>query len=56
MTAGYGVDLVIEAASVWPAIQLGMEIACKGAKIVVVARHTDKPRSAPSVIPTCKRI
>ncbi len=47
MTGGYGVDLVIEAASVWPAIQLGMEIAAKGAKIVVVARHTDKPAFSP---------
>jgi len=47
MTDGFGVDLVIEAASVWPAIQLGMEIACKGAKIVVVARHTDKPAFSP---------
>ena len=46
-TGGYGVDLVIEAASVWPAIQLGMEIAAKGAKIVVVARHTDKPAFSP---------
>jgi threonine dehydrogenase-like Zn-dependent dehydrogenase len=46
-TDGYGVDLVIEAASVWPAIQLGMEIAGKGGKIVVVARHTDKPAFSP---------
>lgn len=46
-TDGYGADLVIEAASVWPAIQLGMEIAGKGAKIVVVARHTDKPAFSP---------
>lgn len=27
---GQGADLVIEAASVWPAIQLSMEVACKG--------------------------
>lgn len=47
LTDGYGVDLVIEAASVWPAIQLGMDIAAKGAKIVVVARHTDKPAFSP---------
>lgn len=47
ITDGYGVDLVIEAASVWPAIQLGMDIACKGGKIVVVARHTDKPAFSP---------
>ncbi|MCE7989444.1 MAG: hypothetical protein DYG89_50475 [Caldilinea sp. CFX5] len=46
-TDGYGVDLVIEAASVWPAIQLGMAIAGKGGKIVVVARHTDKPAFSP---------
>ncbi len=44
---GYGADLVIEAASVWPAIQLGMEVAGKGAKIVVVARHTDLPNFSP---------
>ncbi len=44
---GYGADLVIEAASVWPAIQLGMEVAAKGAKIVVVARHTDLPQFSP---------
>lgn len=47
MTGGYGADLVIEAASVWPAVQLGMEIAAKGGKIVVVARHTDKPAFSP---------
>jgi 2-desacetyl-2-hydroxyethyl bacteriochlorophyllide A dehydrogenase len=44
---GYGVDLVIEAASSWSAIQLGMDIACKGGKIVVVARHTDLPTFSP---------
>ena len=47
LTDGYGVDLVIEAASVWPAVQLGMDIAAKGGKIVVVARHTDKPAFSP---------
>ena len=44
---GQGADLVIEAASVWPAIQLSMEIACKGGRIVVVARHTDMPAFSP---------
>lgn len=44
---GYGADLVIEAASVWPASQLGMDVAGKGAKIVVVARHTDLPQFSP---------
>jgi len=44
---GEGADLVLEAASVWPAIQLSMEIAAKGAKIVVVARHTDLPAFSP---------
>lgn len=44
---GQGADLVIEAASVWPAIQTSMEIACKGGTIVVVARHTDLPAFSP---------
>ena len=47
LSDGQGADLVIEAASVWPAIQLSMEIACKGGKIVVVARHTDLPAFSP---------
>lgn len=42
-----GADLVIEAASVWPAIQLSMDIARPGGKIVVVARHTDLPAFSP---------
>jgi 2-desacetyl-2-hydroxyethyl bacteriochlorophyllide A dehydrogenase len=46
-TGGYGVDLVIEAASAWPAIQTGMEIAAQKGKIVVVARHTDQPNFSP---------
>jgi threonine dehydrogenase-like Zn-dependent dehydrogenase len=46
-TSGNGADLVIEAASVWPAIRLSMDIAAKGAKIVVVARHTDRPDFSP---------
>ena len=40
---GDGADLVLEAASVWPAIKTGMDIVRKGGKIVVVARHTDMP-------------
>jgi 2-desacetyl-2-hydroxyethyl bacteriochlorophyllide A dehydrogenase len=44
---GEGADLVIEAASVWPAIQTGMEIAARQARLVVVARHTDQPGFSP---------
>ncbi|RIK29821.1 MAG: hypothetical protein DCC55_37700 [Chloroflexi bacterium] len=44
---GDGADLVIEAASVWPAIQTSMEIAAKGGRVVVVARHTDQPTFSP---------
>ena len=40
---GDGADLVLEAASAWPAIKTGMDIVRKGGKIVVVARHTDMP-------------
>ena len=40
---GDGADLVLEAASVWPAIKTSMDIVRKGGKIVVVARHTDMP-------------
>ena len=40
---GDGADLVIEAASVWPAIETSMDIVRKGGKVVVVARHTDMP-------------
>jgi 2-desacetyl-2-hydroxyethyl bacteriochlorophyllide A dehydrogenase len=44
---GVGADLVIEAASVWPALQTSMDIAAKGGRIVVVARHTDPPTFSP---------
>jgi len=40
---GEGPDLVLEAASVWPAIQTSLDIVRKGGKVVVVARHTDQP-------------
>ena len=40
---GQGPDLVLEAASVWPAIKTSMDIVRVGGKVVVVARHTDKP-------------
>ncbi len=40
---GEGADLVLEAASVWPAIETGMQIARIGARVVVIARHTDEP-------------
>lgn len=44
---GDGADLVIEAASVWPAIQTSMEIAANRGRVVVVARHTDGPTFSP---------
>ena len=44
---GEGADLVLEAASVWPAIEIGMQIARPEGKIVVVARHTDLPSFSP---------
>ena len=47
VTGGRGADLVIEAASVWPAIELGMRVAARKATVVVVARHTDMPAFSP---------
>lgn len=44
---GQGPDLVLEAASVWPAIKTSMDIARVGGKIVIVARHTDRPNFNP---------
>ena len=44
---GEGPDLVLEAASVWPAIKTSMDIVRRGGKVVVVARHTDKPTFNP---------
>jgi polar amino acid transport system substrate-binding protein len=41
--AGDGADLVVEAASVWPAIKTSMDIVGAGGNVVVVARHTDRP-------------
>ncbi|MCH7988064.1 MAG: zinc-binding alcohol dehydrogenase [Planctomycetes bacterium] len=38
-----GADLVIEATSNWSAIQTAMYVAAADARIVVAARHTDKP-------------
>ena len=40
---GAGADLVVETASVWPAIRTGLEIVRDDGTIVVVARHTDVP-------------
>ena len=40
---GDGADLVLEAASTWVAIETGLRIARPGARVVVVARHTDQP-------------
>ena len=44
---GEGPDLVLEAASVWPAIETGMQISRKGGRVVVIARHTDMPAFSP---------
>lgn len=44
---GKGADLIVEAASVWPAIETGMRIAAPEAKLVVAARHTDRPAFNP---------
>jgi threonine dehydrogenase-like Zn-dependent dehydrogenase len=44
---GHGVDLVVEAASVWSAVETGMQIAASEARIVVAARHTDQPEYNP---------
>ena len=46
-SGGYGADLVIEAASVWPAIQLSMDLVARRGTVVVVARHTDQPAFSP---------
>ena len=40
---GRGADLVLETASVWPAIQTSLEIVRQDGVVVVVARHTDSP-------------
>ena len=44
---GAGADVVVEAASVWPAIETSMQIAAEEARIVVAARHTDQPAFNP---------
>lgn len=44
---GEGADLVIEAASVWPAIRLGMDCARFEGTLVVAARHTTLPAFNP---------
>ncbi|MCY4528225.1 MAG: zinc-binding alcohol dehydrogenase [Chloroflexi bacterium] len=40
---GRGADLVLETASVWPAIKTSLEIVRQDGNVVVVARHTDSP-------------
>ncbi len=40
---GDGADLVIEAASTWRAIRTSMDIVRPGGRVVVIARHTDRP-------------
>ena len=42
-----GADLVVEAASTWPAIETSLTVARPGGRIVVVARHTDQPHFSP---------
>src|SRR5262245_44279359 len=46
-TRGEGVDVVIEAASVWPAIRLGYELVRPSGKVIVPARHLDAPDWSP---------
>jgi threonine dehydrogenase-like Zn-dependent dehydrogenase len=46
-THGDGVDLVVEAASVWPAIKTAYDIVRPRGRIVVPARHLDKPDFSP---------
>ena len=40
---GEGADMVIEAASTWKAIRTSMDISRQGGRVVVIARHTDRP-------------
>lgn len=40
---GQGADMVIEAASTWKAIRTSMDISRQGGRVVVIARHTDRP-------------
>ncbi len=44
---GRGADLIVECASVWPAVETGMQIAAPEATLVVAARHTDTPAFNP---------
>jgi threonine dehydrogenase-like Zn-dependent dehydrogenase len=44
---GAGADLVVECASRWAAIETGMQLAAPEARIVVAARHTDRPAFNP---------
>jgi threonine dehydrogenase-like Zn-dependent dehydrogenase len=44
---GEGADLVIEAASVWPAVETAMHLARPGGTVVVASRHTDQPAFNP---------
>jgi threonine dehydrogenase-like Zn-dependent dehydrogenase len=46
-TRGDGVDVVIDAASVWPAIKTGYDIVRRGGKVIVPARHLDMPDWSP---------
>ena len=44
---GRGADLVLETASVWPAIKTSLDIVRQDGNVVVVARHTDSPTFNP---------
>jgi len=44
---GEGADLILEAASKWTAIELGMHVAGQDARIVVISRHVETPEFNP---------
>ena len=46
-TRGEGVDLVVEAASLWPAIKIGYDIVRRAGRVIVPARHLDSPDWSP---------
>ena len=50
-SGGRGADVVIEAATAWPAIKTAMDISRPGGVVVVVATHTDTPDFSPVSYP-----
>jgi threonine dehydrogenase-like Zn-dependent dehydrogenase len=54
-THGEGVDLVVEAASVWPAIKTAYDLVHRRGRIVVPARHLDQPDFSPVGYPYQRR-